>query len=316
MNSPQYTFLLPAYKAKYFAEALQSIKGQTYRDFKVIVSDDCSPEDLKSIYDKEVGDDSRFTYRRNEENMGSKSLVSHWNLLVDMCDTEYLIMASDDDIYAPNYLEGINYLVEKYPEVGVHRGRMEKWYMADGKRYDDDSASEKMTTLEYLYHKYTTAHQAGLQNFTFKLSALKNIGGFVNFPLAWFSDDATVLACSKKGVCYTKDVVFTMRISGENITCRSDRNTADQKLVATMLFGDWVYSFYESINDNSTNESSIMSTTVKEGIDNHIRRLAMDYYLSASWIKALSLFEWMNRHHLLESKHRYLKDYCRARILA
>ena len=137
---PRYTFLLPAFKAAYFREALESIKNQTYRDFKVIVSDDCSPEgeQLHQIYEAVVMNDNpnnreqhtsscqklselslipdaRFTFRRNAENMGSKSLVSHWNLLVDLCDTDYLIMASDDDIYEPTFLEEINALVEKYP---------------------------------------------------------------------------------------------------------------------------------------------------------------------------------------------------------
>ena len=37
----KYTFLLPAYKAKYLDKALDSIKRQTFVDFQVIVSDDC-----------------------------------------------------------------------------------------------------------------------------------------------------------------------------------------------------------------------------------------------------------------------------------
>ena len=75
MTQTKYTFLLPAYKPDFFEEALRSIKQQTYSDFKVLVSDDCSPHDLKSIFDKVCGDDERFAYRRNEENMGGKSLV-------------------------------------------------------------------------------------------------------------------------------------------------------------------------------------------------------------------------------------------------
>ena len=52
----KYTFLLPAYKPNFLEEALRSIKDQTYSDFKVLVSDDCSPHDLKSIYNKVCGD--------------------------------------------------------------------------------------------------------------------------------------------------------------------------------------------------------------------------------------------------------------------
>ena len=72
----KYTFLLPAYKPNFLEEALRSIKEQTYTDFKVIVSDDCSPHDLKSIFEKTCGDDPRFVFRCNEKNMGGRSLVS------------------------------------------------------------------------------------------------------------------------------------------------------------------------------------------------------------------------------------------------
>ena len=312
----KYTFLLPAYKVKYLAEALQSIKSQTYTDFKVIVSDDCSPEDLKSIFDREVGGDSRFSYRRNDENMGSKSLVSHWNLLVDMCDTEYLIMASDDDIYAPNYLEEIDALTRKFPKVDVLRGRMAKM---DGESVvfrEDDPTPELLNVLEYLQRKYTTVLQAGLQNFTFKTDVLKSHGGFINFPLAWFSDDATVLECSGNGICITPDIVFKMRISGQNITCQRDRNIIDKKLIATMQFGDWVYPFIKTIEDYSETKYATMSDVVWNGVKHHIQKMAMEHYEYASFPVAISLYRWLIKHKLLSSRYQYLKSYIRARLLA
>ena len=131
----KYTFLLPAYKFRFFEEAICSIKNQNYKDFICIVSDDCSPEKLKFVFDKTVGNDSRFIYRRNEENMGGKSLVSHWNLLVNLCNTDYLVMASDDDIYAPSFLAEIDVLVNKYPEIDVFR--------AKAKRIEDEFVLEE-----------------------------------------------------------------------------------------------------------------------------------------------------------------------------
>ena len=47
MNT-KYIFVLPAYKPDFFKEALDSILGQTYKDFDLIILDDCSPYDLKS----------------------------------------------------------------------------------------------------------------------------------------------------------------------------------------------------------------------------------------------------------------------------
>lgn len=56
--------------------------------------------------------------------MGGKSLVSHWNLLIDMCDTEYLIMVSDDDVYDSRFLEEMDKLVTRYPMVDLFRSRV------------------------------------------------------------------------------------------------------------------------------------------------------------------------------------------------
>lgn len=63
-----YTFLLPAYKAAYLKEAIQSIVDQTIDGWQLIVSDDCSPEDIFSVVQQ--FDDERIVYRRNENNIG------------------------------------------------------------------------------------------------------------------------------------------------------------------------------------------------------------------------------------------------------
>ena len=151
MNNPKYTFLLPAYKAQYFEKVLLSIKNQFFKDFNVIVSDDCSPEDLKSIYDRIVGDDSRFVYRRNDVNLGGKSLVSHWNLLVDLCDTEFFIMASDDDMYEPDYLEEIDKLTVRYPEINLFRGRTKIINENDELQLNDQVYPEIMDQAHFFY---------------------------------------------------------------------------------------------------------------------------------------------------------------------
>lgn len=49
MSDIKYTFLLPAYKARYLEDRLESISNQTYHNFKVIISDDCFQEPLYDI---------------------------------------------------------------------------------------------------------------------------------------------------------------------------------------------------------------------------------------------------------------------------
>lgn len=240
MNQTKYTFLLPAYKPDFFEEALRSIKQQTYSDFKVIVSDDCSPHDLKSIFDKVCGDDERFTYRRNEQNMGGKSLVSHWNLLVEMCDTEYLILASDDDVYEPTFLEEVNKLAVKYPEVDLIRARV-RAIDEHGNMIEKDAIYEEyVDDLDFLKQKHFNNALRCIANYVFRVSALNGNGGFVEFPLAWYSDDATVMMMSEKGVANTAEMLLNFRNSSISISSRKlNQKDAYKKALATVLFDEW-----------------------------------------------------------------------------
>ena len=73
----KYSFVLPAYKARFFKEALDSILSQTYKDFELIIVNDASPEDITSIV---KGDnDPRISYYINDVNIGGKDLVAQWN---------------------------------------------------------------------------------------------------------------------------------------------------------------------------------------------------------------------------------------------
>lgn len=121
--SLKYSFVLPAYKAAYLRESIESILNQTYREFELIIVNDASPEDLSSIVDNYQ--DERIQYYVNETNLGGTDLVAQWNHCITFAKGEYLILASDDDVYHPDYLEKMNVLVDKYPKVNVFRSRVQ-----------------------------------------------------------------------------------------------------------------------------------------------------------------------------------------------
>jgi len=239
MKNIKYAFLLPSYKGNYFEEALRSIQNQTYKDFVCIVSDDCSPDNLKDIFDKVCGNDSRFSYRRNEFNMGSNSLVAHWNFLVDLCDAEYFMMAGDDDIYHPMFLEEIDKLVQKYPNVGCIRSRSQYIDHEGNVTKQDLLYPEYQTLLSYLYIRYSSIHIGGILNYAFKKDVVKDENQFIDFPAAWFSDDAVVMACSKEGICTTPQILTSMRLSGVNLSCQKNRTISKKKLEAVLQFFPW-----------------------------------------------------------------------------
>lgn len=279
MNQCKYTFLLPAYKATYFEETLFSIKNQFYKDFKVLVSDDCSPENLESIFQRAVGDDARFTFRRNAENMGSKSLVSHWNLLVDLCDTKYLILASDDDVYDKQFLEEVDRLIQKYPEVDLIRGRVQR---SDGTRIlDVDTIRDEFESqLTFLLNTYRKKQIQCIANYVFKTKSLKENGGFVALPLAWGSDEATIVSLTKNGVAITKSVLFSFRWSGRNISTNYSSNILKKKIEARKQQYDYYCKCFLGIEKNLLkNDLYLLEEVKKIYKENTLGSIYYDLYI-------------------------------------
>lgn len=242
----KYTFLLPAYKGRYLDEMLSSIQSQTFTDFKVIISDDCSPDDLKTICEPYL-QDPRFSYRRNSENMGSRSLVAHWNLLVELCITEFLIMASDDDIYDPRFLEQIDALTEKYREVDLFRAKM--CYVNQDRRLKrvDMLLNEHESQLEFIHDNFCSNRLTCLANYVFRTRKLKDIGGFVDFPLAWGSDQATCMQMAANGVANTSESLLSFRLSGLNITTTVNAESAEKKVYALLAIDLWMKDFIQNL---------------------------------------------------------------------
>lgn len=250
IKNVKYTFLLPAYKAAFFAEALDSIKKQSYYNFKVIVSDDFSPENLKKIYDSIVGSDSRFVYRRNDVNMGGKSLVSHWNLLVDLCDTEFFIMASDDDVYEPAYLEEIDKLTQKYPDVNLFRGRVKKIDESGLLLIDDILYPELLDQAHFFSQIFSGNYISCEANFCYRTQPFKENAKYVDFPAAWFSDDATHILMSTNGCANTMNIVFGFRSSSINISNSMYNSVeAEKKVLASLYFYKWITDYKNQIEN-------------------------------------------------------------------
>ncbi len=209
-----YSFVLPAYKAKFLKEAIDSILAQTYTNFELIIVNDASPEDLESIV--KPYDDSRIQYYVNIENVGGKDLVAQWNRCLEYAKGEYVILASDDDVYFPQYLERMDYLVRKYPEVNLLRPRVQFINMEGSIIRVGGWIADLSSPLEFAYYKNNAS--SGLQFYLFKRKPLMSIGGFNNYPMAWFSDDATVIRMANKGVAFLGEILFSFRLSGDSIS--------------------------------------------------------------------------------------------------
>ena len=264
MQEIKYSFVLPAYKAHFFKEAIDSILAQTYTDFELIIVNDASPEDLYSIVKNY--DDSRIRYYVNEQNIGGKDLVAQWNHCLEYATGEYIILASDDDVYFPQYLEKMDALVQKYPDVNVFRPRVQYIDKDNNIKSICGCIAEKVSSFEYWCHWGVVGSSIG--HVIFKREELCKKGGFISFPMGWGADDASIIMMGDNGICFESDILYSFRMSGENISSKSDDyRTLMKKIEARKLFYNWLKDYIDN-TPAKTYIESLWRDEAKQYIDN------------------------------------------------
>jgi glycosyltransferase involved in cell wall biosynthesis len=98
---PTVSVIVPNYNhARYLRERVDSVLGQTYQDFEVIVLDDGSTDESRSII-REYENDPRVRIEFNDTNSGST--FKQWNKGVRLACGKYVWIAESDD-YADKHL--------------------------------------------------------------------------------------------------------------------------------------------------------------------------------------------------------------------
>ena len=63
--------IIPVYNVeRYIARCLDSILAQSFRDFEVVIVDDCGTDNSMMIVEQYASKDDRFVVRHNKQNMG------------------------------------------------------------------------------------------------------------------------------------------------------------------------------------------------------------------------------------------------------
>lgn len=112
---PRISVIMPAYNAeKYIREAMDSILSQSFRDFELIVLNDCSKDGTESAI-LSYGDE-RIVYIKNEENLGVARTL---NKGLEIAKGAYVARMDADDISAIERLAQQAAFLDSHPEVAV-----------------------------------------------------------------------------------------------------------------------------------------------------------------------------------------------------
>lgn len=238
----KFSIAIPAYKPEYLDEAVSSVLAQSFGDWELIVVDDASPADLRSIMAPYLAD-PRVQYYRNEQNFGSVNVVNNWNRCLEYCKGDYVICMGDDDKLLPNCLADYAELIDRYPGLGVYHARTE--IIDEHSEFSDVTASrcEFESVYSFIWHRWNARFLQYVGDFLYETESLRKNGGFFFLPLAWGSDDITaIIAAREKGIANTLQPGFCYRINPATISKEGDIVV---KMQAIQKEEEWIESFLE-----------------------------------------------------------------------
>ena len=115
MAMPTASVVIPNYNhARFLRRRIDSVLQQTFQDFEVILLDDCSTDDSRSILSSYAGD-PRVRVEFNDANSGNT--FKQWNKGVRLARGNYIWIAESDDYADERMLERLVAVLDADPQI-------------------------------------------------------------------------------------------------------------------------------------------------------------------------------------------------------
>ena len=97
------SIITPTYNCgRFIGETIESVQKQTYTNWEMIIVDDCSTDDTKSVVEKYLQQDERIKYHCLAENSGAAVARTK---AMELATGQYMAFLDSDDLWMPDKLE-------------------------------------------------------------------------------------------------------------------------------------------------------------------------------------------------------------------
>jgi glycosyltransferase involved in cell wall biosynthesis len=118
MSQATITVCIPVYNtAKYIKQCIESVFAQEFKDWVLLVSDNCSTDGTWELLQEFKHPQIRLF--RHTQNLGP---IANWNFLLEKSETDYVCFLGSDDYFYPNHLGNKVRLLEQFPEAPFVHG--------------------------------------------------------------------------------------------------------------------------------------------------------------------------------------------------
>lgn len=115
MAQPLFSVIIPAFnRAPVLGRALESVRAQACQDFEIVVVDDGSRDDPKSVVEAFADPRIRFVRQANQGGGAAR------NTGIDNARGRYIAPLDSDDVFLPHHLAAMKALLEETPGAALY----------------------------------------------------------------------------------------------------------------------------------------------------------------------------------------------------
>jgi glycosyltransferase involved in cell wall biosynthesis len=107
----------------YLKEAIESLISQSFEDFELMISDNCSSDNSYEIASEYAAKDSRIVAIKQTRNKGA---AANFKFLAEKACSEFFMFAGSHDCWSKNYLEALYYPLKQDPSVVISYAHLSK----------------------------------------------------------------------------------------------------------------------------------------------------------------------------------------------
>lgn len=218
--------LLPAYNAeRYILQSVQSVLGQTFEDFELVVVDDCSTDGTSALLASVT--DPRLRVIRNPVNLG---VVGTLNRAMSAARGRLIARTDADDYCLPTRFARQKAFLDQHPDVLLVGARM--FNLEDGKVTQNPRVAN--TDPQVLRWQQHITNRVGHPSMMFRAEVVGQLGTYLREELKYAEDfDFTHRVLRIGNIAVLPDPLMIYRLHGTNLT-RRHRAEMITKVVAVL----------------------------------------------------------------------------------
>lgn len=217
MSAPRVSILMSVYNGgQFIAEALESLRGQTERDWECVVVNDASTDSTAGTLSRMAESDPRFRVITFETNRG---LTVALNAAVEQARAPYLARQDADDVSLPDRLRIQTDFLDRHPCTAIVGCAYEIMDMTGAALSISRPATDPKGLRNQLKHRNPLAHGS----LVVRADALREAGGYrAEFRMA--QDYDLIVRLSRRAeIAAVPDVLYRLRLTpdGGSLSRRS-----------------------------------------------------------------------------------------------